>query len=384
MTGVVKATGSIPASWPPEQAPSRSHIPALDGVRGLAILLVMVHNLSILQPAPGLTYKLWSTAVDAGWIGVQLFFVLSGFLITGILLDDRKRPHALRVFYIRRSLRIWPLYYAFLIAYAAIVLWRLDTPPGYFLWYIFYLSNWTDPLYHPLPGVGHFWSLAVEEQFYLTWPWLAMRMRPAWLAWFCIAITVMAFVARLVMHGAKVEALWIYESTPTRADALALGALVAIALRSPEWRLRMQRWAVPVAMVALFGLLAIAARTHGLERDNGIVEVYGYGLLSVFFAAWIARIVTGLANDSIARRVLCNRWLRAAGRYSYAAYVLHFPIKVFLFDAINPGRLGAAYPVSMDVTYITLIGALSFGAAVITGMVIERPFLRLKDRWAAR
>jgi peptidoglycan/LPS O-acetylase OafA/YrhL len=359
---------------------SRKHVPALDGVRGIAILLVLVHNLSIREHGSGVAVAAWDALVNAGWVGVQLFFVLSGFLITGILLDDRERPHALRTFYIRRSVRIWPLYYVFLIGYAIVVLPHLGAAASAFIWYVLYLSNWSDIANGALPGIGHFWSLAVEEQFYLTWPWLVTNVRPVVTAWACIALAILALVARIALHERGAGPGWTYEATFSRIDALALGALVAVALREPRWRAWLDKLVTPAVAIAAIGVCGVIAKTHGLDRRQSFVELYAYSLLAVLFAAWIARLVTTSSKS----RWLASAPLRAAGRYSYAAYVLHFPLKVGLLYLWDPSRYEIAHPLAVDLAFVVVSSALSFAGAMITAVAIERPFLRLKDRWAPR
>src|SRR5262249_31198346 len=125
----------------------RGHVPALDGVRGLAILLVIIHNAGgPVGPSEGVVMKLFDVVTNVGWVGVQLFFVLSGFLITGILLDTRGKARAWSAFYMRRVLRIFPLYYAALIVAfvgAKLVLGRPATAEAHALWYFLYVSNWS-------------------------------------------------------------------------------------------------------------------------------------------------------------------------------------------------------------------------------------------------
>ncbi len=193
---------------------SKVHFPALDTLRGVAIVVVLFHNLSIFAGSGGKVDKLWNLFVEAGWVGVQLFFVLSGFLITGILVDDKEKPKALRVFYVRRFLRIFPLYYLLLLVY---FVW-LPRPFSESIWYFVYLSNWSWLFYGGLPGLGHVWSLAVEEQFYTLWPWVVLGSRPRALAGICIALVVVAFGARLGLHLAHRPDLWIYSTTVTRAS----------------------------------------------------------------------------------------------------------------------------------------------------------------------
>ena len=148
------------------RSPSQVRFAGLDTLRGVAIVAVLAHNLSILEARSALE-KTWNAVAESGWIGVQLFFVLSGFLITGILLDDRERPGFIRAFYYRRSLRIFPLYYLLLasIAVASRFAPEVAIPGKQAPLLGLYLSNWSFIAYGLLPGLGHTWSLAVEEQF---------------------------------------------------------------------------------------------------------------------------------------------------------------------------------------------------------------------------
>ena len=213
-------------------------IPVLDGWRGFAILVVILHNGGFiayeLDGPSGLVVVLTNTVLASGWVGVQLFFVLSGFLITGILVDTAGAPRFFRSFYLRRTLRIFPVYYAFLAVYFLVVpLLPGGAPPGEGqladqLWYWTYLSNWLPLLEHPSGPLNHLWSLAVEEQFYLVWPLLVVvsgRRFP----WVVLFFVVAAPLSRLGMHRAGLEPEYLYHFTNARADALAIGALVALA-----------------------------------------------------------------------------------------------------------------------------------------------------------
>jgi len=369
-------------------APSKAHLPALDGVRGIAILVVLVHNLSIIEARGTLLEKLWTAVVEAGWVGVQLFFALSGFLITGILVDDRNEPRRLRTFYLRRAVRIFPLYYAFLVLYFVILppfFPALARPFGEAVWYWLYLSNWSTLAYGLLPGLGHVWSLAVEEQFYLVWPWLAGRLRSATFAWVCVAIAALSLASRVALHAARFDDLWLYSSTIARVDALAMGALVALAIRSPVWKARLARGRGPALAVVLVALALLTVVTHGVNRNNPLMQIYGYSLLAIGCALLVA-----YAADAGAPRWLSQNLSRPVllffGRYSYGIYVIHPPLKVAVWtwqkaflDAHAESR-----PVLVDVGFELAVGAVSVVLALVTWVAIERPFLRLKDRVAPR
>ena len=220
------------------------HIPALDGVRALAILLVMgVHTDVFFRSQPTAGTRLVDAVMGFGWGGVDLFFVLSGFLITGILFDTRAAPGYYTSFYARRALRIFPLYY---VALAVILLvlpilgamWHHATPKlfEHQAWLWTYTTNIGIALHGrwELAATGQtvlFWSLAVEEQFYLVWPFLVAALSPRALTRLAGAMVVGALLLRLglVFWGDHVVA--VYVSTLTRMDALAMGALVALAAR---------------------------------------------------------------------------------------------------------------------------------------------------------
>ena len=222
-----------------------AHLPALDGLRALAVFVVVQHNLSLLHGDQGLLVHHLGNMLHRGWMGVQLFFVLSGFLITRILLDTQQSPSYYASFYSRRALRIFPLYYAVLIGLFLVLpaLWQMpaalaeDAPASRQMWLWLYLSNWTGArgLGGGTPPVFHFWSLAVEEQFYLLWPLVVRHCTPHRLMQVCVGIVVAALLCRAVelVLGSSPQA--IYTSTLSRMDALALGAMVAAWLRSP-WR----------------------------------------------------------------------------------------------------------------------------------------------------
>jgi peptidoglycan/LPS O-acetylase OafA/YrhL len=365
---------------------SRAHLPPLDGIRALAVLFVLFHNFALIETNATLPAKLWTSFVGVGWIGVQLFFVLSGYLITGILLDERESPRHLRNFYVRRALRIFPLYYAFL-AVRLLVLPRLhlttalDAP--HTAGFLFYVSNWTDLTIGHIDNMGHLWSLAVEEQFYLVWPWLALLPRRTF-GWACLALILGAFVARLAFLHAGLPGTWLYVSTITRADALAMGALVALAVRDATGRAWLARALRPLAAVGTLALLVVVVRTHGLSRLNVHVQTYAYTALALLFALLLADVT--LVPGRAYARVLSNRALRRIGTYSYGMYVLHIPFKAAVVTLAGARLTAAAskHAVATDVAFGVTMTVLTFGLAALSYVVLERPFLALKDRWAPR
>jgi peptidoglycan/LPS O-acetylase OafA/YrhL len=361
----------------------KQYIPGLDGLRAAAILLVIVHNTSINESNAGLVGKVWTGITDCGWIGVQLFFVLSGFLITGLLLDGKDKPGALRTFYIRRSLRIFPLYYVFLIGrflLLPLVLPALAVGFSSQIWYWLYLSNWHDLVKGPIDGLGHFWSLAVEEQFYLTWPMLVRKLSRRTFAYACIVIAIAALVARCAFYAAGVDHAWMYSATISRLDGLALGALVAVAAHA-ELGTRYVTWRRRIGGVAALGLVIVAAQAHGLSRFNPTIQTAGYSLLALVFAAVVAEV----ADPQPARAWNLFAWspLRSIGKYSYAMYVFHVPLNVALLYYLRPWLHdhAGAHPIALDLAWTTSIAIGSFVLALVSYALIEKPALALRRRW---
>jgi peptidoglycan/LPS O-acetylase OafA/YrhL len=371
---------------PPASVAGRWHIPALDGIRALAILLVIPHNVDVLNP-PYPAFLLPVTALlHAGWIGVQLFFVLSGFLITGNLLDARGSGNYFSSFFGRRALRILPLYFAVLLI-AFVVAPALVTLPQEFratesnqVWLWTFLTNWTQPYIGGVYGFGHFWSLAVEEQFYLLWPLLVLRCGPRPLFWACLAAATLALVVRCLLIVAHAPHDTLYMFTVCRMDALALGAAAAALIRIPEALQRLRNAIPAVAVGAAVMLLATAAGTRAFAMYDVSTQTIGYTLLSLSFALIILLTtlpVTGVLHGIT--NVLSWAPLRLVGRYSYGMYVLHLPLHVF-FGAVLLRRITSHPTPATALIYTAGLTVASFLVAAASYELFERRFLRMK-RW---
>ena len=363
------------------------HIPALDGVRGMAILIVMLTHYREILWQTGLEGKIYNV-LDLGWSGVDLFFVLSGFLITGILVDSRERPLYFQTFYWRRFLRISPLYYFYLfllflvLSHVYRVLFGRDPWAGVNVWwYLTYLCNWKANHTDGDPHLGHMWSLAVEEQFYLIWPlivYLCLRRR---LAWVCVAVAAMALGIRCAMTYEHFSDIPIYRITPTRMDALALGSLVALAWRNEWWRRALSKAAAPLAMVTLAAITAIAWRTGGFNFSDPLVHTIGVTFLEILFACLV--FLAADAKQQMAwPNVFGTKFLRVLGKYSYGMYIFHFTPHLVLMKHVARFLAGKPQAVVFagHALYMPLLMALTFGVASVSWRFLESPFLALKDR----
>ncbi|HTP53228.1 MAG TPA: acyltransferase [Anaeromyxobacteraceae bacterium] len=364
------------------------HLPTLDGLRGVAVLLVLAFHFAHLDGQGGRVERVLLGVTGAGWSGVDLFFVLSGFLITGILLDAKGAPGYFRSFYLRRALRIFPLYYAYLAVLFVALPWVvpasvLDVKPGTQGWLWSYAGNVLyarERGFAVSPYAAHFWSLAVEEQFYLAWPFLVWVLSPRRLAVMSLALVALAFGVRFGIHHTSWNATAAYVLTPCRADALAAGALVALAVREPGGLVRLRALAPWVLAGAALAIAAIWFARGAFFGGDPVVQVWGFSALALGYGAVLVLVLSASAG-SLLGRSLASRPLRAAGRYSYGLYVLHYPVFLAL-EAVGLGaptfarwsgsRLGGI------LAFAGLAAALSLAAALLSWTLVEARFLKLK------
>jgi peptidoglycan/LPS O-acetylase OafA/YrhL len=357
----------------------------LDGIRGIAVLLVLVSHFGRPACPPGILNNI----LGFGWVGVDLFFALSGLLITGILLDSKGQPDYFRRFYVRRVFRILPIYYAYLILFfhvfplLAHASGRLDTflyGRGDEAWYWIYLSNWRDAALQN-GHLRHFWSLSIEEQFYIVWPLVVYLVSPRILKYVCIGFAICSTALRLAAAHAGVPAYFLYQTTPFRLEGLALGALLALAVRDAILHKRVAtviRWTWPVAAVVL---VSIAIRS-GPNFLDPLMATYGYAGVAVLCWALVFWGTLQAGTERIFARFLRTSWLVQFGKYSYGLYVWHMLFGGFVrageeFARRQWGLSWSLLPVALVVG----IG-VSYGVALLSWRLIEEPCARLKERVA--
>ncbi|MGC6488217.1 MAG: acyltransferase family protein [Planctomycetota bacterium] len=380
----------------------------LDGVRGLAILLVVFFHL---PTEPGWGGALGLT-LPFGWMGVQLFFVLSGFLITRILLRDKgdRLGAYLKRFYVRRVLRIFPLYYGYLLVLALV--YAATAVPAQLETYWPYLTtftwNWTraDAGWEESNRFVHLWSLSVEEQFYLFWPLLVFALPRRGVQLAAVAAIVGCPFVRMsfadVYAARGLDAYTVYDATYWNTlgqlDAFAWGALLALApaatlARVPAraalavaaaaflvagvgWQLYTVAPPAPLADAHLEVTLATAGYWFplGLPTPLGAASaqhVWGYTLIDMLSAALVLYAVTRPPTWLLANRVVVD-----VGQVSYGMYVLHLPV-LALVTWLGAGALEVTSWAGAVVYLATL-----YGASKAVFLLWERPFLRLKARFA--
>jgi peptidoglycan/LPS O-acetylase OafA/YrhL len=362
------------------------HVATLDGVRGVAILAVMLCHFTLIRsqnPLGNFAIQL----AQAGWWGVDLFFVLSGFLITSILRSTRSEEAYFLKFYARRALRIFPPYYAILLLFF-VILPRIaparftgtDQPFSDQIWHWLYLTNWR------IAWQGHnwsqlipnvFWSLCVEEQFYLIWPAVVLLLGWRSLLGACMALFAGACILRPALLYLTGNPETVFVLTPTRMDGLLLGA--ALALLSERPGLIQVRAAAIAGCIAASGLALIFLKLGNLDHHAAAVQILGYPLLAAAFTSVLAMLIA--APQSWLALVMSTPLLRATGRWSYVMYLIHGPVFSTVRSVLYPGlhygetttgTLGqqmAIYAAAFAMTYL---------AAIVSWYGFERPILNLK------
>ncbi len=377
-----------------------SRCAALDGLRGVAVLAVMLFHLITVENGYGsdawITRKIVGLA-DNLWAGVDIFFVLSGFLITGILLRTKQDEGYFRKFFFRRALRIVPAYYATL----AVVFFVLphflafDTPPlqriqsaqawvwGYAQDVSFLVAN-EDFWDTRLLWLGHFWSLAVEEHFYMFWPLVIFFCQRRTAIKVSIALIVITPLLRAWMLLEHFETVVPFTQTFSRTDELAMGALVALLAQdlSYERIAGFARWGM--AASAAYLLTAVVIQHGPLWWEHW--TILGPGLTAVGLGA-VGLLVLALSPEgNPLSRMLETRVLQLLGKYSYGIYLVHVPMQPLYLWLFPPAGLGAR-ATALGVNGATMVGVVGFvilGSACSTGLAVasfhlyEQPILRLK------
>ncbi len=383
----------------------RIYYPALDGLRFIAFALVYLFHGGIPQVARGIdgfAHALgwhpmmngkvpWSpgyAVVNNGWIGVQFFFILSGFLITTLLLEEEKRRGRidLRAFWARRILRIWPLYYWIVLLTFFVIPWMdraWSRPETQMLWskqllpFLAFGGNWSMSLIGPVPydAISILWSVCVEEQFYLFCPLLIAWVRPSRRIGFVVFLMIVGIVGRaltaVALERQSVTPLFFQFSTITQLDTLLSGVLLALVRKTWSGQ---SRFSIALGPLAVLGCIALLARPE-LARAGIVGRTLDYVYVWIVGALLVASAASGRGLVFHVLRYERFVWL---GRISYGLYMYHeiaFFLQRWLFDRIGwfPNQEGLAPFASLTLT---------IGLASASYYKLERPFLRLKGRWS--
>ena len=339
-------------------------IPQLDAVRGLAILLVMMHNVSLKYPVLH-SQQLFSN----GWMGVDLFFVLSGFLITGILVETKESQGYFKNFYVRRCLRIWPLYYS-LIFFMFVIVRFLSASEFHTVvqqsspWWAFplFLQNFLIPISTNAAGpLGVTWSLAIEEQFYVIWPLLvrfcsSKQLRRVAVAEICISPVLRYYLS---LHH-----VYLYTNVFCRLDGLMAGALLALLVRSDNF---VPSKFLPRAWTLFFIAAPLAVVTEAVHARWLVFSFTAIASVSFVYLALFC-------DHKWFRAVMTNQFLIYTGTVSYGLYLLH----KIPFGVVQTLHLDQHPPLAL-----LIILVMSYALAALSWNLLEKPFLNLKRFFAS-
>ena len=356
------------------QASTGPYFPALDGLRGFAILLILLyHNFN------------FNGIFEAAWIGVDLFFALSGFLITDILLRKKDSRHFLSDFYMRRVLRIFPIYYISLSFFLFILPLFISYPFNlqYFLrnqqWFWLYAQNWLFILKNSDNNnfLNHYWSLALEELFYLIWPWIILMVKiPQKLITLLLCILTGLLAIRIVVWLLHIETLP-YETMYkfTRIDSLCAGSILAAVRFKAGYRIRFPDKLMGVLLAISILLVLPAIKLIFNARLPYFVCCF-YPLIGLF---WVSIVNSSLQEKSFLFKIFNNTILRFFGKISYGLYIFHWPVYM-LFESKTPSWSNlyglSSFTASLLAAFVST--ALSVILALISYYCIEIHFLKLK------
>jgi len=357
----------------------RKHIPGLDGLRGVAVLFVITYHYS----------SSFHYVFAWGRSSVDLFFVLSGFLMTGLLTDSLPRKDYFSHFYRNRILRIFPLYYLALIVFftALLLSGNEHEKPLYFYrhygWsYLIFVQNWTH-LFFGVPvdkTLVHFWSLAVEIQFYIMWPFLIYEVRNMKkLQAILLSIIVLALVFRIFVYfhssGSYDQVVRIYNSF-CRLDCFAAGALISLIGRVSS-KIKTKSF-IFLCWLSILLILAGMFATNNFTLKSSFFVLFGYSLVAIFYASIVYLSLGGRCK--FLDQVLQNRQLLFCGKISYGLYIFHWPIRLIAGSRLNAWSQSLFPGHEMAILILTLFVCLimSFLVSTISYYYFESYFLRLK------
>lgn len=354
------------------------HYPALDGLRGIAIILVILyHNFNFIE------------YFNYGWLGVDLFFVLSGFLITNILLNSLTSENYFRNFYARRVLRIFPLYYFSLLLFLFLIpainpsLLDMSYYKEHQVWFWTYLQNWPLIIKSDESGIAlnHYWSLAIEEQYYVLWPLVILLLKkPKRLFILCVLVLVIVIAARFYIwenseYYPSYERAFLF----TRIDGILIGSMLAAIYKINPQLLRKYFTFFLLALTAVNYLFYLYKQTQ--SPDFPVWAIAGFTTFSFIFAIVVYEAV--MKENRVVNYILTNPVLRFLGKYSYGFYIFHWPVFLLVkpyADKFVAGFFNSDGYLSMFLSSLlaTVAGLL---VSVASYHLFEKHFLKLKNKF---
>jgi peptidoglycan/LPS O-acetylase OafA/YrhL len=362
----------------------RRHFPSLDGLRGAAVIAVFLFHYGAGGTSTNPLLHVLGTFVKVGWAGVTLFFLLSGFLITGILWDSKGEKHWWRNFYLRRILRIFPLYYGSLviILIAALICGQFKTTshliwiPALFLQNFPTLDGRTSAI-QPLV-IFHYWSLAVEEQFYLLWPLLLFltttRKQAASL---CLSVFGLSLAFRILVFTFVPYPVSYSDLLLSHAGELALGGWLAMMYRSVYWD-KLQRPLLFAGLASGVVVLVIACREHSFQPGGPWSATLGLSAMTILLAVTLARSL----QAGFLQQMFSAGWLRWTGKISFGIYIFHV-LFMNIYTTIAAYLAGTQSRTTFMGVRWLVAAAGSVLLAWLSFNYFEKPFLGFKKRFSA-
>lgn len=357
---------------------NRPHYPALDGLRGIAILLVVIyHNFGFIRQS------------YFGWLGVDLFFVLSGFLITDILLGALGKPGFLSRFYMRRVLRIFPLYYLSLALFLFVlspltderIEWEYYRDNQVYFWT--YLQNWLFIFNEPGPAhiLNHYWSLAVEEQFYIFWPLVMLWIKkPKRLLLFITVLLVAVILFRFGLWIYQIENLAYYNLyTFTRIDGICIGCIVALLVHMNVDFIK-NHTAIIVLVFAAINFLFYFINSR-YEFSFPYIGLVGYTTFAMMFGLLVYEAV--LRETTLVNKIFGIPVLKFLGRISYGLYIFHWPVYLVMNAYLLRTLQDKLPSIGAQVMVSVLATALAIGISWLSRKYFESYFLKRKEKYAS-
>jgi peptidoglycan/LPS O-acetylase OafA/YrhL len=360
----------------------------VEGLRGIAILLVTVHHF---WPEANGFFNDYSKVAHLGWVGVDLFFVISGFLIGGILLDTKNDPRYFYNFYNRRILRIFPLYYAFvLLAFIAIPslqsyihntsYWQTEfiQQSGSPLWYLLFAGNIREAITGVEPAyiLAPLWSLSIEEQFYLLSPLLIFKLNKQNLSRLLLFFLILSPAFRAVMYEVYPDNERIqYLATISRFDNLSVGLLLALLVRSG---VAISRQFINASLLILSILFAITFLYGGFDRYTYFCRIFGYSFLALYFM--VAVMWTIQQRDSALTSFLRSRILVYLGGMCFGLYLLQRPVEIILLKGL------LVFDFDLESSPILSLSLKTLFSVIVSHFVwhfFEKPINNLKRKFSS-
>ncbi len=361
------------------QITNRNH-KSLDGIRAIGILMVLFKHFygALLN-------------VSFFWTSIDLLFALSGLLITGILIETKNSPNYFKNFYIRRALRIFPLYYLLIFIFLFYILFITNSPQslkyftnniGYFL---FYCQNWYF-INYGIPDGGHLnhtWSLAVDEQIYILWPLLIFLCKnKSQLIWLCITTILFSLFFRLwyinfYLSSVPLDPYAAFHNTFCRIDSFAAGSLLYCLMRFNVFFLNTKN-ALILFFATIFLVIIIGLKDNNFNFTGYYMNSYGFTLMGLNFMTWIYFSFT--TKNKFLIFILQNSLLRYIGKISYSLYVFHWFILMLLLPTFNI-FFKRILNQNSNFLSITFCVVTTFVISALSYKYFEKPIIKLKKKF---